>query len=83
MTLKTTIKHLHMLQSRFDATGATRIPTRQERRALTEAIAWLAGERRREVRADLRGRVIDHLDGNPRNMKLSNLRVATMPENNR
>lgn len=81
MTLKTTIKHLRILQSRMDATGVTRLPTRQERRALSEAIAWLAGERRREGRADLRGKMIDHLDGNIYNNELSNLRVVTMPEN--
>lgn len=78
MTLKTTLKNLRAIDTR---TGVELRPC--ERRALSEAIAWLTGERRREVRADLRGRVLDHIDGNPRNAALSNLRVTTTAENNR
>jgi hypothetical protein len=57
--------------------------TKAERRALTEAIAWLAGERRRKIRADLRGKVIDHINGDLSDYRLSNLRITTMQENNR
>ena len=76
MTLKTTIRHLRAIETRDLNTI-----TKPERRALAEAIAWLAGERRREIRADLRGKVIDAIDGNPRNLDISNLRITTMSEN--
>ena len=79
MTLQATVKHLTRLTTRLESVT---IP-KAERRALTEAIAWLAGERRREIRADLRGKVIDCIDGNHSNLDISNFRVTTMPENRR
>ena len=80
MTLQRTIKHLCALKTRIDLNN---FGAKAERRALDEAIMWLAGERRREVRADLRGKIIDHIDGNAYNCDIANLRVSTMKENNR